>query len=323
MFEQVGSKVDFPALEREILAWWEEAGIVEKYLKRNESAKERFSFIDGPITANNPMAVHHAWGRTYKDLFQRYKTMKGYRQRYQNGFDGQGLWIEVEVEKELGFSSKRDIEAFGIDRFVELCKERVRKFSKIQTDQSIRLGYWMDWDNSYHTMSDENNYTIWHFLKRCHEKGWIYEGRDVMPWCPRCGTGLSEHEIVTEGYKEIVHPGLFVRFPIEGRRDESLLVWTTTPWTLTSNVAAAVHPDKTYVKVRVVPPKTGDEDPSPEYLYLIEDRLSVLKPGIIVDGEAAEEIPGRELVGTEVSWPVRRASGAAGGRAPGDRLGRG
>ncbi len=303
MFEQVGSKVDFPALEREILAWWEEAGIVEKYLKRNESAKERFSFIDGPITANNPMAVHHAWGRTYKDLFQRYKTMKGYRQRYQNGFDGQGLWIEVEVEKELGFSSKRDIEAFGIDRFVELCKERVRKFSKIQTDQSIRLGYWMDWDNSYHTMSDENNYTIWHFLKRCHEKGWIYEGRDVMPWCPRCGTGLSEHEIVTEGYKEIVHPGLFVRFPIEGRRDESLLVWTTTPWTLTSNVAAAVHPDKTYVKVRVVPPKTGDEDPSPEYLYLIEDRLSVLKPGIIVDGEAAEEIPGRELVGRKYRGP--------------------
>ena len=137
------------------------------------------------------MGVHHAWGRTYKDLFQRYKTMSGYRQRYQNGFDGQGLWIEVEVEKELGFRSKKDIEQYGIDRFVELCKERVRKFSQIITDQSVRLGYWMDWDNSYHTMSDANNYTIWHFLKTCHNKGWLYEGTDVMPWCPRCVEEIS------------------------------------------------------------------------------------------------------------------------------------
>ena len=106
----------------------------------------------------------------------------------------------------------------------------------------------MDWDDSYHTMSDQNNYTIWHFLKKCHEKGWIYQGTDVMPWCPRCGTGLSEHEIVTEGYKEIVHPGLFIKLPIIGRDEEYLLIWTTTPWTLTSNIAAAVHPEKKYSK---------------------------------------------------------------------------
>ena len=289
MFEPVPSKVDFPAMERDILTWWRENRIVEKYLARNESSKKRSSFIDGPITANNPMAVHHAWGRTYKDLFLRYKTMQGFRQRYQNGFDGQGLWIEVEVEKELGFQSKRDIEAYGIDRFVELCKERVRRFSDEITQQSIRLGYWMDWDNSYQTMSDENNYTIWHFLKTCHERGWLYEGTDVMPWCPRCGTGLSEHEIVTEGYKEIVHPGLYVRFPIDGRSDESLLVWTTTPWTLTSNVAASVHPDLTYVKV-----KQDDE-----VLYLIKDRLSVLR----ADYEVLQEMPGRDLVGLHYRAP--------------------
>ena len=294
MFKPVASKVDFPAMERETLAWWEENGIQEKYLRRNEASPDRYSFIDGPITANNPMGVHHAWGRAYKDLFLRYKNMQGFRQRFQNGFDGQGLWIEVEVEKELGFSSKRDIEAYGIDRFVDLCKERVRKFSDVITGQSIRLGYWMDWDNSYHTMSDENNYTIWRFLKICHERGWIYEGRDVMPWCPRCGTGLSEHEIVTEGYKEVVHPGLYVRFPLiedDGSRNgkESLLIWTTTPWTLTSNVAAAVHPDLTYVKVR-----QGDE-----ILYVLEGRLSEIRG----EYELLERMPGRRLVGTRYRGP--------------------
>ena len=288
-FKPVSSKVDFPALEREILAWWQQTGMMQQYLRRNDTSEKRYSFIDGPITANNPMGVHHAWGRTYKDLYQRYKTMQGFKQRYQNGFDGQGLWIEVEVEKELGFNSKRDIEAYGIDKFVELCKERVRKFSDIQTEQSIRLGYWMDWDNSYHTMSDENNYTIWHTLKVCYERGWLYQGTDVMPWCPRCGTGLSEHEIVTEGYQEIVHPGLFVRFPLEGRDGESLLVWTTTPWTMTSNVAAAVHPELTYVKV-----KQGDHT-----LYLAKTLLSVLTG----DHQVLEELPGKALVGLTYRGP--------------------
>jgi len=288
-FKPVSSKVDFPAMEREVLAWWRETGMMRKYLDRNEGSDRRWSFIDGPITANNPMGAHHAWGRTYKDLYQRYKTMQGFKQRYQNGYDGQGLWIEVEVEKELGFKSKRDIEEYGIDRFVELCKERVRRFADVITQQSIRMGYWMDWDNSYHTMSDENNYTIWHFLKVCHERGWLYQGTDVMPWCPRCGTGLSEHEIVTEGYKEIVHPGLFVRFPFQDRDSESLLVWTTTPWTMSSNVAAAVHPDLTYVKV-----KQGDET-----LYLAKALTSVLKD----DYQVEAELPGRDLVGLTYRGP--------------------
>jgi len=289
MFKPVDSKADFPALEEKILKWWEENDISAKYRKRNEGADKRSSFIDGPITANNPMGVHHAWGRSYKDLFLRFKAMQGYDQRFQNGFDGQGLWIEVEVEKELGFKSKRDIEAFGVDKFVTLCKERVDRFAKTISEQSQRLAYWMDWDNSYHTKDDENNYTIWHFLKVCFQKGWMYEGRDVMPWCPRCGTGLSEHEIVTEGYKEIVHPGLFVKFPILDRDNESLLVWTTTPWTLTSNIAAAVHPKKTYVKV-----KQGDD-----VFYMIKERASIIRG----EHEILEELPSSQLVGLRYKGP--------------------
>ena len=290
MFNPVDTKTDFTAMERDILEWWERNDIPAKYRKRNAGADKTHSFIDGPITANNPMGVHHAWGRSYKDIFLRFRAMQGYDQRYQNGFDGQGLWIEVEVEKELGFKSKRDIEAFGVGKFVDLCKQRVDRFADIISQQSIRLGYWMDWADSYHTKSDENNYTIWHFLKTCHQKGWLYEGRDVMPWCPRCGTGLSEHEIVTEGYKEIVHPGLFVKFPLlDADGQESLLVWTTTPWTLTANAAAAVHPEKTYIKVR----QDG------ETLYLIKERESVLKG----DYEVLGEVPSSELVGARYRAP--------------------
>ena len=279
---------DFPAIERKILQFWKEKDSFNKLRAKNKG-NQKFSFLDGPITANNPMGVHHAWGRTYKDLFQRYKAMLGYDQRYQNGFDCQGLWVEVEVEKELGFNSKRDIEKYGIDKFVEQCKARVIKYSQIQTQQSIRLGQWMDWDNSYYTMSDENNYTIWHFLKKCHEHNWIYKGHDVMPWCPRCGTALSEHEIVTEGYKKLTHPAVYLKFPIKGRNREYLLVWTTTPWTLSSNIACAVHPDLFYHKV-----KENDD-----IYYLIKSRLEILKGKY----EVLDEFEGKKLLGLEYTGP--------------------
>ena len=168
MFKAVSSKLEMPALEQEMIELWRERSTMARYLARNEASERRWSFLDGPITANNPMGVHHAWGRTYKDLFQRYHTMLGERQRYQNGFDCQGLWIEVEAEKELGFKNKRDIEAYGIDRFVEFCKARTQRFADRITEQSIRLGMWMDWDHSYYTNSDENNYAIWAFLAECH-----------------------------------------------------------------------------------------------------------------------------------------------------------
>ena len=248
MIKKVEPQVDFVKLEHSILDFWEKNDIFNKRVAQNKG-KPPWSFIDGPITANNPMGVHHAWGRTIKDMMNRYKAMQGFDLRYQNGFDCQGLWVEVEVEKELGFKSKRDVEEYGIEKFVNLCKDRVRKYSAIQTEQSKRLGYWMDWDDSYYTMSDENNYTIWSMLKKLFEDEKIYRGMDVVPWSGKSGTSYSQMEII-EGRKLVAHESVFVRFPILDRKNEFLLVWTTTPWTLTSNVMAAVNVNLEYVKLR-------------------------------------------------------------------------
>ncbi len=289
------TRLDLPALEREWLARWQQDGTLERYLHRNDQAEEKFRFIDGPITANNPMGVHHAWNRALKDFYQRYHTMLGHRQRYQNGFDCQGLWVEVEVEKEFQFKSKRDIEEYGIAPFVERCKERVLRFAHLITEQSKRLGYWMDWDNSYYTMSEENNYTIWHFLKTCHQRGLIYKGRDAMPWCPRCATGISDMEI-NEGRKEVQHTSLYVRFPLKDRPGEYLLVWTTTPWTLPANVAAAVNPELTYAKV----------EQDGELYYLSKDlvpKLAKLRGKQHGDFAIVAELPGSDLVGWHYSGP--------------------
>lgn len=243
------SKLNIPEMEKKVMKYWEKHDILQKYLDRNENTTKRFSFIDGPITANNPMGVHHARGRALKDLFQRFKNMQGFKQRFQNGFDCQGLWVEVEVEKSLGFNSKKDIEKYGLAEFTQACKERVRKFAQKITSQSQRLGYFMDWNNSYFTMSEENNLHIWHFLKTCHEKGLIYKSHSVTAWCPRCETGLSKHE-QADGYKTITENSVYVKFPIKGRKNEYLLVWTTTPWTLPANVLLAVNPDLDYVRVK-------------------------------------------------------------------------
>ena len=301
MFKPVSGKLDLPALEREQIEVWRAQDTMARYLARNEASERRFSFLDGPITANNPMGVHHAWGRTYKDLYQRYHTMLGERQRYQNGFDCQGLWIEVEAEKELGFKNKQDIEAYGIDRFVEFCKARTQRFADQITTQSIRLGMWMDWENSYYTNSDENNYAIWAFLAECHRRGLIYRGHDVMPWCPRCGTGLSNMELATEGYRELSHLSLTVRLPLTavGREDEDLLVWTTTPWTLSSNVAAAVQPDLTYVRVQ------GTDGRS---WWLSHGS----QPRVAPDATVLEEAKGSDLVGLTYRGPFDELPAAAG-----------
>jgi isoleucyl-tRNA synthetase len=292
VFRPVDGKLDVVALEKEQIARWGQQRAVERYLARNAGASSRYSFLDGPITANNPMGVHHAWGRTYKDLYQRYHTMLGERQRYQNGFDCQGLWIEVEVERELGFNNKRQIEAFGIDRFVDLCKARVDRFAALQTAQSKRLGMWMDWDHSYYTNSDENNYTIWAFLAECHRRGLVYKGHDVMPWCPRCGTGLSNMEIATEGYREIRHLSLTIRMPLTtpGHEGEDLLIWTTTPWTLSSNVAAAVSPDLSYLLV---------EGRDGRRWWVSQGS----KERVAGDASVLHTAPGRELVGLTYQGP--------------------
>ncbi len=292
MFEKVTSS-DFVRGEHEALRFWRQASIFAK-LRAKNAGKPRWSFIDGPITANNPMGVHHAWGRTYKDVFQRFFAMTGHDLRYQNGFDCQGLWVEVEVERELKMGAKAAIEAYGIDKFVNACKQRVLQFAARQTEQSVRLGYWMDWDDpdtlrklsetigteqtvrittpsgqavsdradsivarlgnpnwggSYFTFSTENNETIWAFLKKCYERGKLYSGHDVMPWSGRAGSAYSQME-VADGRRLTIHRSCFVRFPLADAENEYLLVWTTTPWTLTSNVACAVNPDLEYVRLR-------------------------------------------------------------------------
>ena len=242
-------KIDFVKNEHEILDYWAKENTFKKLVSKNQKGP-KWSFLDGPITANNPMGVHHAWGRTLKDLYQRYKSMNGFQQRYQNGFDCQGLWVEIEVEKELGIKSKKEVEELGIEKFVNLCKERVEKFSEIQKNQSIRLGYWMDWENSYYTMSEENNYAIWAFLKKLFEDDKIYRGTDVVPWSGRSGTSYSQMEII-EGRKLTVHKGVFVKFAINERSNEHILIWTTTPWTLSSNIAVAVNRKINYAKVQI------------------------------------------------------------------------
>lgn len=240
-------KPDFVKLEHEMLDFWKEEKCFEKLLEKNQS-NPPFRFLDGPITANNPMGVHHAWGRSIKDIFLRYKAMKGFSCHYRNGFDTQGLWVEVEVEKELGFKGKKDIENYGMEQFIDKCLERITRFSSVITAQSKRLGQWMDWDNSYFTHSDENITGIWHFLKICHENGWIERSHRPMPWCPRCGTSLSQHEM-SGSYEDITHTAVFARLPVQDR-DFEILVWTTTPWTLSANVALAVNAELDYVIIK-------------------------------------------------------------------------
>ena len=334
MFQPVSARPDFIAQEHALLREWAERRTFAR-LRAQNAGGPRWSFLDGPITANNPMGVHHAWGRSYKDLYQRFHAMLGEDQRYQNGFDCQGLWVEVNVEKDLGFTSKRDIEAFGIGDFVALCKQRVLTFAARQTEQSTRLGYWMDWNDpkellrlrdllkadptrvitvdgtdgpvtdtvemivgrlgmpelggSYFTFSNENNDLIWGFLAECHRRGWVYRGHDTMPWCPRCGTGLSQMEM-NEGYQDREDPGLTVRFPLVDRPGESLLVWTTTPWTLTANVAAAVGADMRYVRVR-----QGDDQ-----FWLGKGALKQALQGPF---QVVEERPGSELAGWRYRGP--------------------
>jgi isoleucyl-tRNA synthetase len=283
-FAPVPAEPDHVALEHRVLERWDREGTFARLREQNEGGPV-FSFTDGPITANNPMGVHHAWGRSLKDLFQRYHAALGQDLRYQNGFDCQGLWVEVEVERALGLNSKHEIEAYGLDRFARACRDRVAEYSGVQTAQSRRLGLWMDWERSYYTMTDPNISYIWGFLKICHERGWLYQGHRPMVWCLRCGTSLSQHEVTaTDSYRDIVDESLYVRFRFTDVAGESLVIWTTTPWTLPANVAAAVKPDAEYVWVEV----------HGERHVVARDRCStVFGP----DARIAGSVRGEELVG--------------------------
>jgi isoleucyl-tRNA synthetase len=286
MFSTPGP-LDFVAMAGKTRAFWEREHVFAQLVAKNRGGP-RFSFLDGPITANNPMGVHHARGRTYKDIVQRYKAMGGFEQRFQNGFDCQGLWVEVEVEKALGLNSKREIEAMGHAAFARACRERVLCFAALQTEQSKRLGQWMDWPHSYYTMSDANIGYIWHFLQECHRRSWIYSGHRVMPWCVRCGTSISQHEML-ESYADVTHQSVVVAFPILGQERTALLAWTTTPWTLPANVAVAVHPDAAYESVAV-----GD------WRYWVAAAARPSLPGL---GDVQQRVKGTDLVGLHYVAP--------------------
>jgi isoleucyl-tRNA synthetase len=286
MFRKPGP-LDFVRIGRDMLEVWERERVFAQLVQKNRGGP-RFAFLDGPITANNPMGVHHARGRTYKDVFQRYKAMRGFDQRFQNGFDCQGLWVEVEVEKALGMNGKREIEAMGQEAFARACRDRVLQFAALQTEQSRRLGQWMDWADSYYTMADRNIAYIWHFLAECHRRGWLYRGHRVMPWCVRCGTSISQHEML-ESYAEVTHRSVVVALPVVGRENHALLAWTTTPWTLPANVALAVHPEKTYELVAV-----------DDRRYYVAAEARAALPGLT---DVRERVPGRVLVGLEYVGP--------------------
>ncbi|MFW6029695.1 MAG: isoleucine--tRNA ligase [Halanaerobiales bacterium] len=276
---------NFINLEKSILNFWEENDSFKKLQKKNQGNK-RFRFLDGPITANNEMGIHHVWGRTLKDLYIKYKSMKGYSCHFRNGFDAHGTPVEVNVEKQLNIKNKKELKEYGIGKFVDKCLDRVDKYSNIQTQQSKRLGQWMDWENSYYTNTDENITSIWHFLKKTHEKGWLKLSNKPMMWCPRCGTSLSDHEM-TGSYKETVHEAVFSKLPLKNS-DSKILLWTTTPWTLSSNVALAVNPENTYIKVKV----KSDDSP----IILGKEALKTLKSDVV---EVLEEFKGKELLDLE------------------------
>jgi isoleucyl-tRNA synthetase len=279
MFKPLPRVPDHPALEREVLARWEDERTFQRLREQNAGGPP-FRFMDGPITANAPAGVHHGIGRTLKDVFQRYKALRGFHLRYQNGFDSQGLHVEVQVEKALGLNSKREIEEFGVAEFARRCRAFVAEYAAIQTAQFKRLGQWMDWGNDYFTFSDTNIEYIWRFLKECDRRGWLYKGHRSTQWCPRCGTSLSKHEQAgDENYAELEHPSLYVRFPLKDRPGESLVIWTTTPWTLPANVAAAVKPDAEYGL------RDGDWRLASE------------------DGEYDNVVEGEDLVGLEYEGP--------------------
>ena len=248
MYRAVPAQASFPDIDHGILKFWSDRKVFALSLERSQGRPE-WVFYEGPPTANGMPGAHHIEARVFKDVFPRYKTMKGFHVARKAGWDCHGLPVELAVERELGFSGKRDIEAFGIAEFNARCRESVTRHTDEFARLTERMGYWVDMDDAYRTMDPEYIESVWWSLKQIFEKGLLVEDFRVAPWCPRCGTGLSDHELA-QGYEVVTDPSVFVRFPLTSgplAGQASLLVWTTTPWTLVSNVAVAVNPDVTYV----------------------------------------------------------------------------
>ena len=245
MYKKVSTSMDFVEREKEILAYWKEHDVFNKCFTMREGAPV-FTFFDGPPTANGRPHIGHVETRAIKDLIPRYKTMKGYQVYRKAGWDTHGLPVELEVEKLLGLDGKPQIEKYGIEPFIQKCKESVWKYKTEWEEMSERVGFWADMEHPYITYDDNYVESVWWSLKQIAEKGLLYKGHKVVPYCPRCGTALSSHE-VAQGYKDVTEPSVYVRFKVLGQENTYLLAWTTTPWTLPSNVALVVNEKEDYL----------------------------------------------------------------------------
>jgi len=284
MYKKVSTNLNFVDREKEVLKYWKENKVFEKSIDMREGG-ETFTFYDGPPTANGKPHIGHVLTRVIKDIIPRYKTMKGYKVLRKAGWDTHGLPVELEVEKMLGIDGKPEIEKFGVEPFIENCKKSVWKYKAEWEQMSERIGYWADMENPYITY--DNNYieSVWWALKKIWEQGLLYKGHKIVPYCPRCGTSLPSHE-VAQGYKEVKDPSIYVKFQVKGEKNVYLMAWTTTPWTLPSNVALTVNPRETYVKV-----KCSDE------IYILAEALA---PTVLNEEyEVLEKMDGQSLVGME------------------------
>ena len=295
-FRPVDPKQSFPEMEERIASEWKESRVFERSLEQRDGA-EVWSFYEGPPTANGRPGSHHVLSRVFKDIYPRYRAMRGYRVPRKAGWDCHGLPVELEVEKQLGISSKKEIEEHGIEEFNRLCRESVFTYVEEWNRLTERIGFWIDLDDPYVTMDNDYIESVWWSLKELYASDRLYEGHRVSPYCPRCGTALSSHE-VAQGYKDVTDPSVFVRFPLLGEggqpTGESMLVWTTTPWTLPGNYAVAVNPDVTYARVEV------DGPDGPESLILAEPLVEkVLGEGTGITAK----IPAADLLGRSYSAP--------------------
>ncbi|MBU1705616.1 isoleucine--tRNA ligase, partial [Patescibacteria group bacterium] len=274
-------KLNYPEREKEILEFWKKSNIFKKSLEK-PAPRGPFVFFEGPPTANGRPGIHHAESRAFKDCIPRFKTMQGYKVDRKGGWDTHGLPVEIEVEKQLGFTDKNQIEEFGIGPFNEKCKESVWKYKSEWEEFTRRLGFWVDLENAYVTYMPEYVESLWWAIKQIWDKGLLYKDYRVTPHCPRCGTSLSSHEL-SQGYKKVEDPAVFIKFKVLGKENEYLVAWTTTPWTLPSNVALAVGEDIDYVLVE----KDGEK------LWMAK-----VLAGKVVEGvEVLEVKKGMELVG--------------------------
>lgn len=290
MFKPISSKLDITELEESVLQFWKKKDIFQKTMTEREGGPE-YVFFEGPPTANGRPGVHHVLARVFKDMFPRYKTMRGFHVDRRGGWDTHGLPVEIEIEKKLGFTEKSEIEEYGIDRFNELCRESVFTYIQEWERMTDRIGFWVDLDRAYITYKNEYIESVWWSLKKLWDQDLLYQGYKVVPYCPRCGTPLSDHE-VAQGYEETEDPSVFVRMPLADKPNTSLLVWTTTPWTLPGNVAVAAHPDEEYVLVeRTLPEAEGGK----ERLILARPLLENVFQEEEV--EVIESFPGKKLKG--------------------------